>query len=118
LIRCLYLDNLYCMFMFAFLKFSLFYFSCIFLICRASAEEAIQRMHGTMIGQQIVRLSWGRSPASKQVCIMLCVADFCFSTLLNINLIHQILMLFSVCLLFIGSSSYGRDSYFLVHNKD
>ncbi|PKA49846.1 Polyadenylate-binding protein RBP47B' [Apostasia shenzhenica] len=35
---------------------------------RASAEEAIQRVHGTMIGQQIVRLSWGRSPASKQVC--------------------------------------------------
>eukprot|EP00262_Sarcandra_glabra_P005872 TRINITY_DN17796_c0_g1_i1.p1 TRINITY_DN17796_c0_g1~~TRINITY_DN17796_c0_g1_i1.p1 ORF type:complete len:444 (+),score=86.74 TRINITY_DN17796_c0_g1_i1:97-1428(+) len=33
---------------------------------RASAEEAIQRLHGTMIGQQIVRLSWGRSPANKQ----------------------------------------------------
>lgn len=34
---------------------------------RASAEEAVQRLHGTMIGQQIVRLSWGRSPANKQV---------------------------------------------------
>ena len=34
---------------------------------RASAEEAVQRLHGTMIGQQAVRLSWGRSPASKQV---------------------------------------------------
>ncbi|CAL4929332.1 unnamed protein product [Urochloa decumbens] len=33
---------------------------------RASAEEAVQRLHGTMIGQQAVRLSWGRSPASKQ----------------------------------------------------
>lgn len=33
---------------------------------RTSAEEAIQRVHGTMIGQQIVRLSWGRSPTSKQ----------------------------------------------------
>ncbi|XP_043691134.1 polyadenylate-binding protein RBP47B'-like [Telopea speciosissima] len=33
---------------------------------RASAEEAIQRLHGTMIGQQIVRLSWGRSPTTKQ----------------------------------------------------
>ncbi|THU71028.1 hypothetical protein C4D60_Mb08t31210 [Musa balbisiana] len=32
----------------------------------ASAEEAIQKLHGSMIGQQIVRLSWGRSPASKQ----------------------------------------------------
>ncbi|OAY79884.1 Polyadenylate-binding protein RBP47B' [Ananas comosus] len=33
---------------------------------QASAEEAVQRLHGTMIGQQIVRLSWGRSPANKQ----------------------------------------------------
>ncbi|KAJ6801973.1 uncharacterized protein M6B38_192880 [Iris pallida] len=33
---------------------------------RVSAEEAIKRMHGTMIGQQIVRLSWGRTPASQQ----------------------------------------------------
>ncbi|EHA8588760.1 polyadenylate-binding protein RBP47B' [Cocos nucifera] len=33
---------------------------------RASAEEAIQRLQGTMIGQQIVKLSWGRSPANKQ----------------------------------------------------
>ncbi|KAG6528481.1 hypothetical protein ZIOFF_010656 [Zingiber officinale] len=34
---------------------------------RAYAEEAIQKLHGTMIGQQIVRLSWGKSPASKQI---------------------------------------------------
>ncbi|KAH9322487.1 hypothetical protein KI387_017126 [Taxus chinensis] len=33
---------------------------------RASAEEALQRMHGTVIGQQTVRLSWGRTPAYKQ----------------------------------------------------
>ncbi|XXG52893.1 hypothetical protein AAC387_Pa03g1092 [Persea americana] len=33
---------------------------------RSSAEEAIQRLQGTMIGQQPVRLSWGRSPANKQ----------------------------------------------------
>ncbi|XP_021804081.1 polyadenylate-binding protein RBP47B' isoform X2 [Prunus avium] len=33
---------------------------------RASAEEAIQRMQGTMIGQQVVRISWGRSPTAKQ----------------------------------------------------
>lgn len=39
----------------------------IVLFYRASAEEAIQKLHGSMIGQQIVRLSWGRSPASKQV---------------------------------------------------
>ncbi|KAI8001171.1 Polyadenylate-binding protein RBP47C' [Camellia lanceoleosa] len=32
----------------------------------ASAEEAIQRMQGTMIGQQAVHLSWGRSPTAKQ----------------------------------------------------
>nr|GMD73753.1 polyadenylate-binding protein RBP47B' [Ipomoea batatas] len=33
---------------------------------RASAEEAIQRMNGTVIGQQIVRVYWGRSPTVKQ----------------------------------------------------
>ncbi|XP_078442470.1 RNA-binding (RRM/RBD/RNP motifs) family protein [Wolffia australiana] len=33
---------------------------------RASAEEAIQRMNGTVIGQQAVRLSWCRSPETKQ----------------------------------------------------
>lgn len=33
---------------------------------RASAEEALQRLHGTVIGQQTIRLSWGRSPANKQ----------------------------------------------------
>ncbi|XP_057837410.1 polyadenylate-binding protein RBP47 isoform X1 [Cryptomeria japonica] len=33
---------------------------------RASAEEALQRLHGTIIGQQTIRLSWGRSPANKQ----------------------------------------------------
>ncbi|CAK9170243.1 unnamed protein product, partial [Ilex paraguariensis] len=35
-------------------------------VARTSAEEAIQRMHGTQIGQQVVRLSWGRSPTAKQ----------------------------------------------------
>ncbi|GMH07598.1 hypothetical protein Nepgr_009438 [Nepenthes gracilis] len=33
---------------------------------RALAEEAIQRLQGTMIGQQVVRVSWGRNPTSKQ----------------------------------------------------
>lgn len=33
---------------------------------RASAEEALQRLHGTVIRQQTIRLSWGRSPANKQ----------------------------------------------------
>ncbi|KAG4191913.1 Polyadenylate-binding RBP47B' -like protein [Gossypium arboreum] len=33
---------------------------------RTSAEEAIQRMQGQMIGQQVVRISWGRSPTAKQ----------------------------------------------------
>ncbi|XP_022731301.1 polyadenylate-binding protein RBP47B'-like [Durio zibethinus] len=33
---------------------------------RTSAEEAIQRMQGQMIGQQAVRISWGRSPTEKQ----------------------------------------------------
>jgi len=33
---------------------------------RASAEEALQMLHGTVLGQQAIRLSWGRSPANKQ----------------------------------------------------
>lgn len=33
---------------------------------RSSAEDAIQKLHGSVIGQQTVRLSWGRSPANKQ----------------------------------------------------
>ncbi|KAI5077524.1 hypothetical protein GOP47_0007348 [Adiantum capillus-veneris] len=33
---------------------------------RSAAEEAIQKLHGSLIGQQTVRLSWGRSPANKQ----------------------------------------------------
>jgi len=34
---------------------------------RACAEEALQRLHGTVIGTQAVRLSWGRSPGNKQI---------------------------------------------------
>jgi hypothetical protein len=34
---------------------------------RADAEEALQGLNGSAIGKQAVRLSWGRSPASKQV---------------------------------------------------
>lgn len=34
---------------------------------RPSAEEAIQRMQGAIIGQQAVRVSWGRSPTAKLV---------------------------------------------------
>ncbi|KAI8526220.1 hypothetical protein RHMOL_Rhmol13G0291500 [Rhododendron molle] len=33
---------------------------------RASAEDAIQRMQGVVVGQQVVHLSWGRNPAAKQ----------------------------------------------------
>lgn len=33
---------------------------------RSCAEEALQKLHGAFIGQQAVRLSWGRSPANKQ----------------------------------------------------
>ncbi|XP_028126419.1 polyadenylate-binding protein RBP47B'-like [Camellia sinensis] len=39
----------------------------ILITLQASAEEAIQRMKGAMIGQQAVHLSWGRSPTAKQV---------------------------------------------------
>jgi len=33
---------------------------------RNNAEEALQKLNGTMIGKQTVRLSWGRNPAYKQ----------------------------------------------------
>ncbi|CAH1446852.1 unnamed protein product [Lactuca virosa] len=33
---------------------------------RTSAEEAIQRMHGSQIGLTVVHLSWGKSTAAKQ----------------------------------------------------
>ncbi|KAL2968522.1 hypothetical protein AAZX31_15G033300 [Glycine max] len=34
---------------------------------RASAEEAIQKMQEKMIGQQVVRISWGRTLTARQV---------------------------------------------------
>ncbi|XP_076904596.1 polyadenylate-binding protein RBP47C'-like [Bidens hawaiensis] len=34
---------------------------------RASAEEALQKLNGTTIGKQSVRLSWGRNLANKQL---------------------------------------------------
>ncbi|KAH7433551.1 hypothetical protein KP509_07G074700 [Ceratopteris richardii] len=34
---------------------------------RSCAEEALQRVHGTVIGTQAVRLSWGRSPVKTQI---------------------------------------------------
>ncbi|XP_038716216.1 polyadenylate-binding protein RBP47C-like isoform X2 [Tripterygium wilfordii] len=33
---------------------------------RYNAEEALQKLNGTVIGKQTVRLSWGRNPANKQ----------------------------------------------------
>ncbi|XP_057974178.1 polyadenylate-binding protein RBP47-like [Malania oleifera] len=34
---------------------------------RNDAEEALQKLNGTIIGKQTVRLSWGRNPANKQL---------------------------------------------------
>ncbi|XP_017220219.1 polyadenylate-binding protein RBP47 isoform X2 [Daucus carota subsp. sativus] len=34
---------------------------------RSSAEDAIQQLNNTVIGKQTVRLSWGRTPANKQL---------------------------------------------------
>lgn len=44
--------------------------------CRASAEEAIQKMQGKMIGQQVVRISWGRTLAARQVILLSEMAPF------------------------------------------
>lgn len=38
-----------------------------FFFCRSCAEEAIRTLNGTQLGGTTVRLSWGRSPSSKQV---------------------------------------------------
>lgn len=35
-------------------------------LARASAEDAIQRMQGKMIGQQVVQISWGSSLTARQ----------------------------------------------------
>jgi hypothetical protein len=66
------------------LMFSALYFRLIFkLMYRAAAEEAIQKLHGTSIGQQTVRLSWGRSPANKQVELLALVGVSLYSLLLS-----------------------------------
>lgn len=39
----------------------------ILVLYRKSAEDAMQELNGTVIGKQSVRLSWGRTPANKQV---------------------------------------------------
>jgi len=39
-------------------------------IVRNNAEEALQKLNGTVIGKQTVRLSWGRNPGNKQVLIL------------------------------------------------
>ncbi|XP_030923645.1 polyadenylate-binding protein RBP47C-like [Quercus lobata] len=50
------------------LKLWLAFYSMILLISlyRNNAEEALQKLNGTVIGKQTVRLSWGRNPANKQ----------------------------------------------------
>lgn len=50
-----------------------FLFINLYLICflcvlhRASAEQALSSLQGTQLGEQNIRLSWGRSPSNKQV---------------------------------------------------
>lgn len=43
---------------------------------RKNAEDAMQSLNGAVIGKQTVRLSWGRSPASKQVILLNIVQVF------------------------------------------
>ncbi|KAK3425480.1 hypothetical protein EUGRSUZ_F02369 [Eucalyptus grandis] len=43
---------------------------------RSNAEEALQKLNGTVIGKQTVRLSWGRNPANKQVRPLSCLFLF------------------------------------------
>ncbi|KAL8144062.1 hypothetical protein V2J09_017094 [Rumex salicifolius] len=37
------------------------------LLYRSNAEEALEKLNGTAIGSQTVRLSWGRNPTNKQM---------------------------------------------------
>lgn len=46
------------------------YVSVSFTLGRNNAEEALQKLTGTTIGKQTVRLSWGRNPANKQVFVL------------------------------------------------
>lgn len=41
---------------------NIFYFFCPLLTPRPSAEEAIQKMQGHVIGQQAIRISWSKNP--------------------------------------------------------
>lgn len=41
--------------------------SCQILLCRENAEEALEKLNGSVIGKQTVRLSWGRNQGNKQV---------------------------------------------------
>jgi hypothetical protein len=43
-----------------------FYLNHMFDAFRASADEALVLLQGTLIGGQNVRLSWGRSPSNRQ----------------------------------------------------
>lgn len=46
-------------------------------VCRTSAEEAIQRMQGKMIGQQVIQISWGSSTSTaRQVIVPLETVHF------------------------------------------
>nr|GMC47463.1 polyadenylate-binding protein RBP45 [Ipomoea batatas] len=53
---------------------------------RASAEQALSSLQGTQLGEQNIRLSWGRSPSNKQVnschvfseLFLFCFVLFCF----------------------------------------
>lgn len=36
-------------------------------VCRASAEDAIQRMQGKIIGQQLIQISWASTLTARQV---------------------------------------------------
>jgi len=37
------------------------------IVCRASAEDAIQRMQGKIIGQQVIQISWASTLTARQV---------------------------------------------------
>lgn len=65
-------------------------------LTRACAEQALSMLNGTQLGGQSVRLSWGRSPSSKQVLIYFHLSyipcfDSCFCvTIYLINGIYRL----------------------------
>ncbi|KAL0314815.1 UNVERIFIED_CONTAM: Polyadenylate-binding protein RBP47C' [Sesamum angustifolium] len=89
-----------------FVQFANSYLSCNMMnpqhFDRNNAEAALQRLSGTTIGKQIVRLSWGRSLANKQAIPHFSQEKIC-------SLVYKLLLVFIVCCTFQLRADYGHQ---------